>query len=210
MNLTIGQFQDLNRILESPLDELEKSILMVQTMMDMSRTQVEEMKTSKFNKLLVEIKQRIDKGMKAAEGGSPSKFVSANGTLYQLHYDVMRIDAGRYVEVSTFATDPIGNLHKILASMAVPMKWSWKGIRAQAYDPTRHEKVAEDMKKVDFTVGYHAMVFFYAVWNGLIRTLNTSGSPAEQEQVERLLRLSESISGGYTMPKWYRNLSILN
>jgi len=208
--MTIGQFQDLNKIIESPLDELEKSILMAMVMTDMSRTQVEDMKTSKFNKLLADIKGRIDRGMKAADNGKPSKFVVAGGTMYQLHYDITRIDAGRYVEVATFATDPIGNLHKILASMAVPMRWSWKGIRAQTYDPTRHEKVAEDMRKVDFAVGYHAMVFFYAVWNGLIKTLNTSGSPAEQELVERLLKLSESISGGYTMPKWYLNLSILN
>jgi hypothetical protein len=62
------------------------------------------------------------------------------------------------------------------------------------------------MKDADFSTAYHALVFFYAVLNDLIASLSTSGNPAQEELLDRLLRLSLKISGGFITARWYQNL----
>jgi len=48
-----------------------------------------------------------------------------NGTWYWINYDIAKLDAGRYVETATFGVDLLDNLHKLMATMVVPMKWTW-------------------------------------------------------------------------------------
>ena len=55
MKITIKTFQNLFAIQNSTMDELDKSILLVQTLTDKSQFEIEKMKVSKFNKLCAKI-----------------------------------------------------------------------------------------------------------------------------------------------------------
>lgn len=206
MRVTIRQFQDLYRISESPLEVEEKVFEYVKILTGKSGREVDAMPMKKFNKLAKHAAKTITSYVDAVDDKKPAKFIKVKGTIYQLHYDITRMDAGRYVEGVTFAADPIGNLHKMLATMAVPMRWTWKGLKAQPYDADRHEEVAEDMLEADFHVAYHSCVFFYAVLNKLIKDSSTYGSPVDQDLQERLVRLSERFLGGSITASWYQNL----
>lgn len=206
MKVTVGQFQDLYKVSESPLEPEEKVFQYVKILTEMDDRQVDKLSVTKFNKIAKQAAKSLNGFMDVVDSGKPAKFIRVNGTTYQLHYDITRMDAGRYVEGVTFSSDPIGNLHKLLASMAVPMRWTWKGLRAQPYDADRHEKVAADMLQADFRVAYHAAVFFYALLKELMSSSSISGSPAEMEVMDRLGRLSERFLGGSITASWYRNL----
>ncbi len=206
MRVTVGQFQDLYKVSESPLEDEQKVFEYVKILAKMDNRQVDKLSLKKFNRLAKMAGKSLNGFLDNVDKGKPVKFIRVNGTIYQLHYDITRMDAGRYVEGVTFSSDPIGNLHKLLATMAVPMRWTWKGLRAQPYDADRHEKVANDMLDADFSVGYHAAVFFYAVLKELMRSSSTSGSQLEAELTDRLARLSEKFLGGSITASWYLNL----
>lgn len=200
MRLSVRQFQELFHIVEMDLPDIELSTIIVKTLTGKSDAEIENMPVKKFNKICRDAKKSIDAYVSNVDKKKAVKFLKVNGNLYQLHYDMRRMNAGKYVEAATFSQEPIKNLHKILATMAVPMHWTWGGLRAKPYNEQKHEEIAEDMLDADFEVAYAACVFFCKVWAELIKNLNTYGSnPQEEEILERLLRLSQKYGVGYIM-----------
>ena len=210
MRLSVRQFQEINKVSEFELSELDKSILIVKIFTGYGDKEIDKMSTKKFNRLCKVIKSMIDSYVAKVEKGKPKKFIKVNGTLYRLEYDITRLASGKYVEAITFKDDMIGNLHKLLATMAIPMKWTWKGLKAQPYEGQDHSRIAEDMLEADFDVAYHACVFFYAVLTQSIRSLNISGISQEEQILVALEKHLFKILDGFTMPNWYRNLKTLN
>jgi hypothetical protein len=206
MRVTVGKFQELHKIDAVEMDEVDKAMLIAQVVTGKSAEEVGKMNPKKFSKVCQKANKLLNTQLKEVDDRKPDKLIRVNGRWYQLHYDITRMDAGRYVELTTFGSQPIDNLHKMLASMAVPLRWTWRGLRAKPYDADRHSEIAEEMKDADFSTAYHALVFFYAVLNDLIASLNTSGNPAQEELLDRLLRLSLRISGGFITARWYQNL----
>lgn len=206
MRVTIRQFQELFKVSESPLEPEDKVFEYVKILTDKDSREVDAMPVKKFNRIAKQAGKMITGYIDSVDSKKPAKFIKVNGTIYQLHYDISRMDAGRYVEGVTFASDPIGNLHKLLATMAVPMRWTWKGLKAQPYDADRHEQVAEDMLDADFHVAYHACVFFYALLKELMKDSITYGSQVDEDLRDRLEKLSERFLGGSITANWYLNL----
>lgn len=214
MNITIFKFQQLYAISQMEMDELDKSILLVQTLLDKSQFEVETMKVKKFNKICEQINKSFEIFNEKLQEDKPKQIVKVNGKWYFLNYEITKkpMNAGRYVEVASFSNDIVGNLHKILASMANPMEWSWKGLRLKKYDATEHEQIANDMLNLDFSVAYHAAVFFCKVFNESIKALvNSLELPKEKkEEANQILQNLTEAMGGYSMPKWSQNLKVLN
>lgn len=214
MKITIGKFQQLYAISQMEMDELDKSILLVQTLLDKSQFEVETMKVSKFNKVCAHIGKSFELFGKELEAGKPKQLVKVNGRWYFLNYEITKkpMNAGRYVEVATFSTDVIGNLHKILASMANPMELTWKGFKIKKYDATDHEQIAEDMLQLDFKVAYHAAVFFCALFTESMRALlHSLELPKEKkEEANQIVQNLTKTMGGFIQPKWSQNLKLSN
>jgi len=197
MKLSIRQFQELFKIVELELPELEMSQLIVKTLTGKSDAEIERMSVKKFNKVCKDAKTAIDAYTDNMKTKKPKKIVYVNGRLYRLHYDMIRMNAGKYVEAATFSKAPIANLHKLMATMAIPLKWTWKGLKA---DSVNHEDIATEMLDMDFESAYAACVFFCEVWQQSIRSMATYGSnPQEREVLDRLLSLSARYGGGYIM-----------
>ena len=201
MRLSIRQFQQLFEIVEMDMmDELETAQVIVKTLTDKSDHELEKMSVKKFNKICKDAKKAIDMYVSDLPKKKPKKIVVVNGNIYRIQYDIFRMNAAKYVEGITFAQEPIKNLHKIMATLVVPIKWTWKGLAAKPYDGSKHEEIADDLLDMDFEDAYCACVFFCKVWQESIKNLATYGSnPEEVETMERLLKHSLKFGDGYTM-----------
>ena len=210
MKLTIKQFQQINAINKIEADDLDKSIMFVQVLTGKSEFEVNQMKVKKFNKLCADVLKAFESMMVDLNKDKPKNLIKANGTWYWVNYDVSKLDAGRYVETATFGVDLLDNLHKLMATMVVPMKWTWKGLVPVQYDAMNHEKVAEDMLQADFTHCYHAAVFFYALFKNSIISLESylESQTTKKEELKRAMMNFKNLSDGFTMPNWYQNLKI--
>ena len=212
MKLTIEKFQELYQVSLLEMEELDKSVLLVQILTGKSQDEVEAMPLAKFNKLCLTITKAFESLTKRMDNDKPQQIVKANGRWYFLNYDISKkpMTAGRYVETATFSSDIIGNLHKIMATMANPMEWTWKGLRMKKYDALEHERISQDMLKMDFSVAYHSALFFYAVFSkSMIASSSYFQSLVENKELmnQTLVDLNKVMDGSITA-NWYKNLKI--
>jgi hypothetical protein len=164
MNLTIDKFQRLNAIASLEENELEKAAKMVQILLDKSSEEIDKMPLKKFAKLCDKLQKAFDLKVQVETMKAPKSLIMANGNVYSLNFEIKKpFNTGRYIEVLTFSkSDPINDMHNILASICTPMKWSWLKMRyvPMPFDVDKHEQYADDMKQAEFRHGYNAMVFF--------------------------------------------------
>jgi hypothetical protein len=157
-DLTLYQYQRLieaNEI-QHPIDRLDRQIAIVN---NWTATQVDNLSVEKYNE---EVK-RLE-FLNVEPEGNPVKYIDVNGKRYKCVYDVRKMPSARYLENKAFQTDLVANLHKLAASMVLPMKrtlWGWK---VDKYDTLNHSIYAEDMEQARFVDVYHSIVFFYHVY----------------------------------------------
>ena len=212
MKITIQKFQELYEISKYELEEMDKSILLVKALTGMNDLEIEEMPIRKYNKICKEVNQTFQMVNDKMLKGIPKNIVRTNGKWYRLNYDIAKppMSAGRYVEVASFSEDIIGNLHKIMASMATPMKFVGYGFKPiKNHNWSNHDQIANDMLFMDFKHAFHAGVFFWAVFSRSIQSFRNyfvSLNPEKEEQVDQLLRNLQEHSDGFTQAKWYQSL----
>ena len=199
--MTIKQFQELYYVATSEDMDFDKSIKMVGLVTGKTPEQVERMSMIKFNFLCGMVHRQFKIFEKDLMKGKPKKIVRVGKRFYRINYDVTKCKSSTYVEVSTFSTDIIQNLHKIMASIVTPVKFKWgKWVE--------HEELASDLEQMDFEVAYHAAVFFYTLFNAsmqviqpyLVNEMIKKG--IAKEKAEKILMNSQSILDGFTMPRW--------
>lgn len=203
MKVTVSKFQELYQISLMELTDLEKSTLFVQALTGLSPEKVDSMNVRKFEKVCAKVTKSFNSLTEKIKGGKPKNWIWANGRLYFLSYDITKMNAGDYVEIAAFGQDVIGNLHKILATMATPCKLGLKGIVKVERD---HEDISNDMLELDFETAYQMSVFFCAVFKNSINSILSSLSQEDWKLAEAPLKDFLRVSDGYTMPNWYLNL----
>ena len=199
--MTIKQFQELYYVATSEDMDLDKSIKMVGIVTGKTPEQVEKMSMRKFNILCGAVHNHFKIFEKDLLKGKPKKIVRVGKRFYRINYDVTKCKSSTYVEVSTFSTDIIQNLHKIMASIVTPVRFKWGRW-------VEHEEPAADLEQMDFEVAYHAAVFFYTLFNVsmqviqpyLINEMMKKG--IAKEQATEMLTNSQSILDGFIMPRW--------
>lgn len=200
MRINVETFQKLYAVSLMETDEVEKSAQYVQILTGKTDEQVNRMKVRKFNKLCSKINKAFELVGKNLQNGQPKNYVWANGRLYKLVYDIRT--AGKYVETATFATDVIGNLHLIMATIAQPVQLTWKGFKIGKRE---HHEIANDMLKLDMAHAYQAAVFFYLVFRESLVSSMTYFEETETEAKEKVVTFIKSLDG-FTMPNWSANL----
>ena len=199
--MTIKQFQELYYVATSDDMDFDKSIKMVGIVTGKTPEQVERMSMIKFNFLCGMVHRQFKIFEKDLMKGKPKKIVRVGKRFYKINYDVTKCKSSTYVEVSTFSTDIIQNLHKIMASIVTPVKFKWgKWVE--------HEELASDLEQMDFEVAYHAAVFFYTLFNVSMRVIQPylvsemTKKGIAKEKAEEILMTSQNILDGFIMPKW--------
>jgi hypothetical protein len=213
MKITIQKFQELNKVSQIDLDEVEKSKLLLKTLTEYDDFLLENMKLKKYNKLCKEIKEAFDKTQDVMINSKPKNLVKANGKWYWLNFDIAKrpMNAGKYVELATYSSDVINNLHKIMATMATPVRFTFKGIvPVKNHQLIEHESIAEDMLHLEFKHAYHSAVFFWAVFTKSIENSQHyfQSMTENPKEVEGLLLTLQELSVGFMQAKWYQNLKV--
>ena len=137
--------------------------------------------------------------------GKPVKYIKVNGKRYKCVYDVRKLPSGRYIESKVFSAELVTNLHKLAASMVIPMKKTIFGWREDKYDASKHEEYSNDMLEARFVDVYHSIVFFYQVYRNWMEItkdyliqkiveMGKSHSEAEKEVANLLNILDGSIA----------------
>ena len=199
--MTIKQFQELYYVATSDDMDFDKSIKMVGIVTGKTPEQVERMSMIKFNFLCGMVHRQFKIFEKDLMKGKPKKIFRVGKRFYKINYDVTKCKSSTYVEVSTFSTDIIQNLHKIMASIVTPVKFKWGRW-------VEHEELASDLEQMDFEVAYHAAVFFYTLFNVSMRVIQPylvsemTKKGIAKEKAEEILMTSQNILDGFIMPKW--------
>ena len=63
----------------------------------------------------------------------------------------------------------VTNIHKLAATMAIPMKKTLFGWKLDKYDASKHEEYSQDMLEARFVDVYHSTIFFLSVFLNLIK-----------------------------------------
>jgi len=202
-DINLYQYQQIieaNKI-EYPIDRIDRLIAIVN---NWTANQVNDLSVERYNE---EVKRLAF--LDTEPDGKPVKFIDVNGKRYKCIYDVRKMPSARYIESKVFQTDLIPNLHKLAASMVVPMKktlWGWK---ESDYDSIMHPVYADDMLEAKFKDIYHSIVFFYHVYRIWIEVsrdyLKTQLEMQGVSQSEKALADLLSIMDGSIAPHKLQN-----
>jgi len=211
--MTILQFQQLYFIAQSTDNNIDKSVKMVGAITGKTPEQVDKMSMAKFNYLCARINNQFEVLSKKLHNGKPVKLIRIGTRFYSINYEVAKkpFNAGKYVEGLTFGKDVIANLHKIMATLATPVCFSFRKMKFVPYEMD-HEAIATDMERANFNAAYHAAVFFYTFYRVsmqitlpyLVKELEKKG--VKREKAEGILTSSLQILDGFITPKWCQNL----
>lgn len=162
-DLNLFQYQQLVKAL-SIEDDIDKTVKLVSIVTGKTENEVLSMSISDFNKE----KEKLNFLSEDIQG-KPVKYIKVNGKKYKCIYDVRNIPAARYVESKVFGADLINNIHKMAATMVMPMKKTIFGWKVDKYDAAKHEEYAQDMLEARFVDVYHSAVFFLSVYLNWIK-----------------------------------------
>jgi hypothetical protein len=209
MNLTIIKFQELYTISQSNLNETDMATRLIQCFTRKTEQEIDKMKLSDFNKLCQKVQQLF-----VLPESKPYPYLKAGKNWYKVNFDIGKMKAGRYVEVTVFSNDVIGNLHKIMASICTPVKLTLFGFKELPYQSSKHEDYANDMLSAPFYKSYQSMLFFSVLYRELIRNTQPYlekqmiakgvDSRTAAKTMEDLLKILD----GYIQPKWLKNLKV--
>ena len=190
-DLNLFQYQQLVNALKVE-DEIDKTVKIVSIVTGLTENEVLSLSIADFNKE----KAKLNFLSEEIEG-KPVKFIDVNGKRYKCIYDVRNIPAARYVESKVYGADLVNNIHKLAATMVVPMKKTLFGWKLDKYDASKHEEYSQDMLEARFVDVYHSAIFFLSVFLNLIKcsedfliqSLTQQKIPSEQtEAVQNFLK----------------------
>lgn len=162
-DINLFQYQQLVKAL-SIEDEIDKTVKLVSIVTGMTENQVLSLSIADFNKE----KQKLNFLSEDIQD-KPVNYINVNGRRYECIYDVRNIPAARYIESKVFGNDLVNNIHKIAATMVLPMKKTIFGWKRAKYNAANHEQYAQDMLEARFVDVYHSAVFFLSVYLNWIK-----------------------------------------
>lgn len=168
-DVTVWQWIQLQNVLlkKEEYTELDIAVKSLAILTNQTENQIDSLMIKDLQKQLEGIKFITD----TLPEPKPVDFIKTPGRRYRCVYDVKNIPYARYLETKFFGTDIGLNIHKICASMVMPMKLTWRGWKVASYDSTKHEEYAEDLLEAPFEQVYGSIVFFCQVFSDSIKSL---------------------------------------
>jgi hypothetical protein len=157
-DINLFQYQRLLPILQES-ENIEQYSKIIGVLYNMTDNDVNSLSVDEY----LTLKARVNLLLNTDIKGNPVKYIKLKGRRYKCIYDIKNLPAARYIESKVFSDDFIGNLHKIAATMVMPMKKTIFGWKVQKYDASKHEVYAQDMLEARFVDVYHSSVFFLSV-----------------------------------------------
>ena len=205
-DITVFQWQQITEVItkeHQDLTDLDLSVKLAAIITNQTEHQIDSLSVAELTPLLKRI-EFIHTEMQP----KAVKYIQVNGRRYKCIYDVRNIPAARYIESKHFSQDVNGNLHRIAASMVVPMKKTFFGWKVDKYDAAKHEEYANDLLTAPIVNVLGSVVFFYQVfrlWTKVSRDylkaeLMKKGMTAYQS--EAVYQTLCDTMDGFTKPQW--------
>lgn len=168
-DITIWQWQQMQNLLAKSKDytELDIAVKSLAILTNQTESQIDSLTIKQLGVELEKIKFVTD----TAPTPRTVDFIKVGKKRYRCIYDVRKLPYSRYLETKFFTTDVTMNLHKIAASMVMPMKLTWRGWRVAKYDASKHDEYAQDLLGASFEEVYGSVVFFCQVFSDSIKSL---------------------------------------
>ena len=168
-DVTVWQWQQIQNLLvkREGLSELDIAVKSLEILTYQTENQIDSLSIKELNEQL----KKITFITESAPIPKPNDIIKIGKKRYRCVFDIRNIPYSRYLETKFFGNDIINNLHKIAASMVVPMKLTWRGWKVAKYDATKHEEYAEDLLSASFESVYGSVVFFCQVFSDSIMNL---------------------------------------
>lgn len=168
-DVTVWQWIQLQNLLQKTegLTELDIAVKSLAILTNQTESQIDSLTIKDLNKQLLKIKFITD----TAPEPKPVDFIKLSGKKYRCVYDIKKLPYSRYLETKFFISDVAMNLHKIGASMVMPMKLTWRGWKLAKYDASKHDEYAQDLLEAPFEQVYGSVVFFCQVFSDSIKSL---------------------------------------
>lgn len=199
-DVTVWQWQQIENLLSKKGEDtdLDLAVKTLAILTNRTEAQIDSLSIADLKKQL----KVIDFVTNTKPEPKPKDFIKINGKQYRCIYDVRNMPYSRYIETKYFGSDITNNLHKIAASMVMPMKKTWRGWKVAKYDATKHEEYAQDLLAAPFESVYGSVVFFCQVFADSIMNLKDyfkeelTKAGMEKEQAEKTVQdLCDSMDG---------------
>lgn len=155
-DISVFQYQQIFEINAMELDDLDKTIKMAAIVTNQTEQHIRSLSVVDFNKIVQELdflNQKIE--FKKVD------VIKVNGKRYKCNYDVKGMSTGRYIETKFFLPDFEANIHKIAASMVIPMKKTFLKWELDTYNADHHDDYAADLQAASIEDVMGSLVFFY-------------------------------------------------
>ncbi len=153
-DMTIGQFIKCKAITELESDPLQRNILMLA---ELSGLSIDEIEALPINKLQEGIKK-----FASIQDLKPNEKVKmkfkVGGNRFECIWKTQELTAYQYIDFTHYSTDPINNIHNILASICVPVSFWGKRSKYDGAKHKNHAKLFHDKMKIKDA--YPIMLFF--------------------------------------------------
>jgi len=168
-DVTVWQWQQIQNLLtkKEGLTELDIAVKSLEILTYQTEAQIDSLTIKQLNEQL----KKITFITESAPIPKPNDYIKIGKKRYRCIYDIRNIPYSRYLETKFFGDDIINNLHKIAASMVMPMKLTWRGWKVAKYDASKHEEYADDLLSASFESVYGSVVFFCQVFSDSITNL---------------------------------------
>lgn len=203
-NLTVRQYQEIVGIqTDKEMSEEDKIIQSICVLTGLTEREVEEMTIVEFNKVGRELANIFSE--KPTET-KPPRNIRAGGKLYGITYNPRNLAYYQYADIQAWISqNAITNMHKVVASLAFPVKrflfFRFKGKN----DPSKHPEIAEALLDCKYSDVHAICVFFSLLWNNSIKALADSLTKDKretmtEEQKVQMRELLQIVSDGYITP----------
>lgn len=189
-DITISQYLQINPIIENNWTDLEKFKEIVYILTGkyepVETWSEEQIKKYKF---LFDLNLQRD----------ITNIFKAGGNWYRINTDTERIAAARYIEAKTFYTNGyMQNIHRVIASFCVPIRWHYYKFKDKPFDATKHEAYASDMMKLSFPFAYSLGNYFLNEINSIDKKYPVLfGAQKEEEEQTDMLGIDQVFSKYY-------------
>jgi hypothetical protein len=161
-DVTLWQYQQIENLLAKRGDdtELDLAVKSLAILTNRTETQIDSLSISELKEQL----KTIEFLNTTKPEPKTQDYIKIGKKKYRCIYDIRKMPYARYVEAKYFASDITNNLHKIAASMIMPMKLTWRGWKLAKYDASKHDEYAQDLLSAPFEQVYGSVVFFCQVF----------------------------------------------
>lgn len=196
-DVTVWQWQQIQNVSLKQVKgdtELDIAVKTLAILKNQTEAQIDSLSISELKKEL----EKIIFITTTMPEPKPKDFIKINGKMYRCIYDIKNLPYARYLESKHFGVDISNNLHKIAASMVMPMKLTWRGWKVAKYDASKHEEYANDLLEAPFQSVYGSIVFFCQIF---ANSITSSRDYLKNKLIEEGLSMEEAESTMITLCK---------